>query len=230
MKRWVLALLVGLSLVAWAASQEVVVKPIDDPDYWIGLIDGFKLDSVVDGPRAVSLELCKTGIATAAEAVAEAAEKGRLWWDTRIGEFYARGWVDREDGEPQFMRINPDHPDHIDDHEIAVTMTHEGLHWAYGAAHSLVDPLVKCIVREDEEEDDPDSGEGGGGTDGGGEEPVCKEEPVEVTYTVYELEWEPGTVCLASDDVDDATWCGEGRWVAVPKQKVKWETQTVCYN
>lgn len=84
---------------------------------------------------------------------------------------------------------------------------------------------LTTIVKENEDED-PDPGEGGGDPP----EPVCEEKLVAVYYTVYVREYRTGKTCLSSDDADGSTWCGGtvGTWVKVPKQKVKWETQTVC--
>ena len=141
------------------------------------------------------------------------------------------------------MLIHPTHYEHTSDYEKARTMAHEGIHWTFGPppfqyngkrymktdsidyAERLVEEIVaECFLPEKEDEDDdPDPG--------GGDPlpPVCEEKLVAEYYTVYEREYRTGDACLSSDDVDGATWCsGVGTWVQVPKQKVRWVTQTVC--
>ena len=118
------------------------------------------------------------------------------------------------------------------------TLIHEAQHWAGVGEEwietqndldslelALVDAADYCITFVKEEEDD-DPNEGGGEDP---TEPVCEEKLVPVYYPVYERELRRSTVCTASDDVDGTGGCSTAyRYVLVPKQKVKWETQTVC--
>ena len=112
------------------------------------------------------------------------------------------------------------------DDEMLNLLLHEGWHWVHKETEEGTDAedAERCAALSLEEEDDDEPGGGENPT-----EPVCEEKLVAVYYTVYEREYRAGTPCLASDDIDGATWChGVGTWVLVAKQKVKWETQTVC--
>ena len=113
---------------------------------------------------------------------------------------------------------------------LAFTIAHEALHWLPGGGPNHTLPafadLESCHTdEEDEEEDEPNEGGGENPT-----EPVCEEKLVPVYYVVDERELRRSRACTASDDVDgtggECRWVYE--WVLVPKQKVKWETQTVC--
>ena len=165
------------SLVAWSIQENVA--PIENHEYWTGLIEGFKLESP---DSTVSLSMCQTAFGNAVDALNEAAGANRLWWDSRIAVFGYRGWVDWDDARqtPLYIRIYREHDEHTSDREIAITMTHEGLHWAYGAAHSLVDRLLECIA---EEEEDPQCGPNA--DCGGGPVTTCTDEP----YTYKEWDW-----------------------------------------
>ncbi len=122
------------------------------------------------------------------------------------------------------------------DHKALV---HEAQHhagWGVGVTdptellriENLMRDAEDCqMVVKKEEEDDDEPNEGGGEDP---TEPVCEEKLVPVYYTVDERELRRSRACTASDDVDgtggECRWVYE--WVLVPKQKVKWETQTVC--
>lgn len=156
-----------------------------------------------------------------------------IWWATDI---YGIAWG--ESLTPKKIVI---------DSTIAVdeafgTLIHEAQHYAQRAVSdaeivAINDSLGALTqgtlwlehchdeAKEEEEKDEDDPNEGGGETP----EPVCEEKLVAVYYAVYEREYRTGTACLQSDDVGNANWCsGVGTWVKVRKQKVKWESQTVC--
>lgn len=230
----VLALLAAVVFGGSVFVQDPEAWQVEDPDYWIGLIEKYT-------PTVKENAACWGYLGYAADAVADAASQGRLLWDTRIGSDRGQARFS-ETFERTWLLINPDHPEHVDDYQISMTMAHEGLHWHYGIPRVINGKLMtkdeaETWVRntidtcyEDKEKEEPTCGEGA--DCGGGEtpEPVCEEKQVKETYTDSEREWREAEICLPWESVGASFCTTVGKYVWVPVEKVRWVTKTVCEN
>ena len=240
MKTFAVALALAAGVTGFTLSPFVQDDPayweVENPDYWLGLID--KHTPPISFGTSKNGHFCSPMVGNAYNGVAEAADRRRLTWDTRL-DAETRGKVEYENRKPIRMRINPDHSKHDSDYEIARTMAHEGLHWYFGwhpfkyrgklystekTAENLIREIITdCYEKEKKEEEDP---EGGNPV-----EPVCEDQLVEEYYPDVEEQWQEDS-CYDVNMIGGGaihTGCTSGgRWVEVPVEKVRWVWRTVC--